>query len=112
MTHVTRTPHLLAGDSVRVQTRDRDFHFSFLHRDEAVPLIHQLANLAMRKLINDDSYQQDLDLLLKKSKNVPKKPSFLKRDLDAKKRSEQFRTAFQVPNNEKLDGQVRGFFMS
>ena len=106
VTDVPRTPSLLAGDSIRVNTREKKYDFTFLHRGEAVPLIQQFGNLAMRKLINDDSYQQDLDLLLKRSKNVPKKASFLKRDLDAKKRSEQFRISFQLPNTEKLDGQV------
>ncbi len=57
---------------------------------------------------NETGYQQDLDLLIKRSRNVPKKASFLKRDLDAKKASEEFRIIFQVPNVEKLDGQVIG----
>ena len=34
---------------------------------------------------------EDIDLLLKRSKNVPKKSSFLKRDLDARKDSEAYR---------------------
>jgi hypothetical protein len=32
-----------------------------------------------------------MDLFLKKSRNVPEKPSFIKRDLDAKKNSEHYR---------------------
>ena len=61
----------------------------------------------MRKLISEDSFQQDLDLLLKRSKNVPKKPSFLKRDLDARKNSEAYRALFCLPIQEKLDGKGR-----
>jgi len=61
----------------------------------------------MRRLMEDrGSYQQDLDLLLKRSRNVPKKASLIKRDLDAKVASEKYRSLFHVPVSEKLDGQV------
>ena len=75
-------------------------------------LIRQLANLGMRKLISEDSYHQDLNLLLKRSKNVPKKSSFLKRDLDARKDSEAYRVMFCLPAGEKLDGRVECFLFT
>ncbi len=113
VTHVEKSANLLRPDTICISTRDHSHFFGmFLHRsNEAYELIRQLANLAMRKLIDDDSAPHrdlgfDLDLLKKRCKNVPKKASFLKRDLDARKKSEEFRLQFQMPNSEKLDGQV------
>merc|ERR1719210_2411778 len=66
----------------------------------------------MRKLISDtESYHQDLNLLLKKSKNVPKK-SFIKRDLDARKKTEAYICKFSLPLEEKLDGKVDCFLFT
>ena len=97
-----------------LQLRSESWVFS-MYNGECYDLISQLANLGMRKLISEDSYHQvwifhfwwwwkwgilcwnikvinqDIDLLLKRSKNVPKKTSFLKRDLDARKDSEAYR---------------------
>lgn len=58
------------------------------------------------RLIDDKpgSFNIDKDLLTKLSKNVPKKPSFLKRDLDARKQSNLYTLRFRLPQTEKLDG--------
>jgi len=79
----------------------------FMKTSETFNLIEQLANLAMKQLISDDGQMQfivDRNLASKKSKNVPKKPSFLKRDLDARALSESYRITFRLPSDEKLDG--------
>lgn len=60
------------------------------------------------RLIDEKSgFHEDKDLLTKLSKNVPKKPSFLKRDLDARALSEAYRLAFHLPSSEKLDGRTK-----
>lgn len=57
------------------------------------------------RLIDDKrSFNEDKDLINKLSKNVPKKASFLKRDLDARAQSEAYRLMFRLPATEKLDG--------
>ncbi|KMQ95815.1 tbc1 domain family member 9 [Lasius niger] len=69
--------------------------------------MEQLTNIAMKRLIDEKSgFNEDRDLLNKLSKNVPKKPSFLKRDLDARAHSEAYRLQFRLPGAEKLDGSI------
>lgn len=43
------------------------------------------------RLISEESFETDTELVNKLSKNVPKKPSYLKRDLDARAHSEAYR---------------------
>merc|ERR1719471_578811 len=110
VTDIQKKPGLLQ-ETVKVSTRSESWVFS-MYNGECYDLIRQLANLGMRKLISEDSYHQDIDLLLKRSKNVPKKSSFLKRDLDARKDSEAYRVRFCLPVGEKLDGRVECFLFT
>ncbi|XP_063851572.1 TBC1 domain family member 9-like isoform X1 [Scylla paramamosain] len=99
------TNALIFPDSIRVSTRDHEHYFSMLLRKkETYELMEQLANMAMKQLINDEEFSEDKDLLTKVSKKVPKKPSFLKRDLDARAHSDAYRSKFRLPLSEKLDG--------
>ena len=117
VTKVEKSRNWVAPDSVKIQTREGDFYFGmFLNRSkEAFELMTQLADLAMRKLIDTEDtvcekprcLGQDLSLLTKSSKNHPKTASFLKRDLAARQKTEEFCLKFQVPKHEKLDGQVQ-----
>ncbi|XP_045785800.1 TBC1 domain family member 9 isoform X2 [Maniola jurtina] len=107
VTELAKTNSLLFPDSIKVVTRDGEHYFTmFLKKNETFALMQQLANIAMKELIDDKSgtFNIDKDLLTKLSKNVPKKPSFLKRDLDARKQSNLYTLRFRLPHTEKLDG--------
>ncbi|CAG9825643.1 unnamed protein product [Phaedon cochleariae] len=99
---------LILPDSMQLVTREKVYNFSmFLSRNETFSLMEQLVDLAMKRLIDDKrSYSEDKELLNKLSKNVPKKASFLKRDLDARAQSEAYRLMFRLPSTEKLDGSI------
>ncbi|XP_050344939.1 TBC1 domain family member 9 isoform X3 [Nymphalis io] len=107
VTELAKTNSLLFPDSIKVVTRDGEHYFTmFLKKNETFALMQQLANIAMKQLIDDKSgsFNIDKDLLTKLSKNVPKKASFLKRDLDARKQSNLYTLRFRLPHTEKLDG--------
>ena len=59
MTSVDKSNNLMFPDSVCVSTRESDFHFGMFlggqAAGEAHDLISQLANLAMRKLIDENA---------------------------------------------------------
>ncbi|XP_974316.4 TBC1 domain family member 9 isoform X2 [Tribolium castaneum] len=95
-------------DSIKIATREKEYHFSmFLTKNETFKLMEQLVDLAMKRLIDDKrSFSEDKELLHKLSKNVPKKASFLKRDLDARAQSDAYKLMFRLPSSEKLDGSI------
>lgn len=113
---IRKTNQILFPDSICLVTREdtgehagtKEHYFSmFLQKKETFTLMQQLINFAMKRLIDDKStFYEDKELLTKLSKNVPKKTSFLKRDLDARALSEAYRLAFHLPSTEKLDGRT------
>ena len=99
------------GHGVTVETREGSWRFS-LYNKEGYELISQLSDLAMHKLISDtNSYHPNLELLLKETKNIITK-SFVQRDLDARKKTEDFISQFSLPVEEKLDGKVECFLFT
>ena len=95
----------LLQSSINISTRSSKHVFSLFNK-EGYDLIFQLANMGAKRIYSEPVYEKDEALLKKKSKNVPKKSSFLKRDLDAKKESEIYRNLFCLPSTEILDGKV------
>ncbi|CAG5123664.1 unnamed protein product, partial [Candidula unifasciata] len=98
----------LLPDSIKVSTRDASHYFSMLlHSNETFSIMEQLANLAMKQLMQEPGFQEDKSLVAKlKSVKKRRRISILRRDLDAKARSEKFRLAFQLPVTEKLDSDM------
>ncbi|KAG7333745.1 hypothetical protein KOW79_002152 [Hemibagrus wyckioides] len=104
ITQLEKNATLLLPDMVRVSTRCSEHVFSvFLNINETFKLMEQLANIAMRQLLDNKGFEQDRSLPKLKRKS-PKKVSALKRDLDARAKSERYRTLFRLPKDEKLDG--------
>ncbi|XP_060782487.1 TBC1 domain family member 9 [Neoarius graeffei] len=104
ITQLEKNATLLLPDMVRVSTRCSEHVFSvFLNINESFKLMEQLANIAMRQLLDNKGFEQDRSLPKLKRKS-PKKVSALKRDLDARAKSERYRTLFRLPKDEKLDG--------
>uniref|UniRef100_A0A8C3J8A0 TBC1 domain family member 9B n=1 Tax=Calidris pygmaea TaxID=425635 RepID=A0A8C3J8A0_9CHAR len=103
VTQLEKNATLLFPECIKVSTRDNELYFSmFLNINETFKLMEQLANIAMRQLLDNESFLQD------KSLPKPRKPlkniSALKRDLDARAKNECYRATFRLPKDECLDG--------
>uniref|UniRef100_A0A8C2IJJ6 TBC1 domain family member 9 n=1 Tax=Cyprinus carpio TaxID=7962 RepID=A0A8C2IJJ6_CYPCA len=104
ITQLEKNATLLLPDMLCVSTRCSEHVFSvFLNINETFKLMEQLANIAMRQLLDNKGFEQDRSLPKLKKKS-PKKVSALKRDLDARAKSERYRALFRLPKDEKLDG--------
>ncbi|XP_013920748.1 PREDICTED: TBC1 domain family member 9 isoform X1 [Thamnophis sirtalis] len=104
ITQLEKNATLLLPDVIKVSTRSSQHFFSvFLNISETFKLMEQLANIAMRQLLDNEGFEQDKSLPRLKKKS-PKKVSALKRDLDARAKSERYRALFRLPKDEKLDG--------
>lgn len=100
---------ILLSNGIRVTTRNGSYHFyMFVNLEETSKLIEQLTNFAMQCLLSkSDEFKMDnLPALDKKSNK--KIVSQLKRDLDAKTKSELYRNQFRLPGRELLNGTVQG----
>ncbi|RNA31980.1 TBC1 domain family member 9 isoform X2, partial [Brachionus plicatilis] len=97
----------LLSTGIKISTRNGSFNFyMFLNIDDTYKLIQQLTNFAVQNLLSkSQEFKKDLLPNLDK-KSATKFVSHLKRDLDAKARSESFRTMFRLANAEMLDGNV------
>uniref|UniRef100_A0A8C1RK51 TBC1 domain family, member 9 (with GRAM domain) n=1 Tax=Cyprinus carpio TaxID=7962 RepID=A0A8C1RK51_CYPCA len=103
VTQLDKNATLVFPESIRVSTRGTEHFFSmFLNINETFKLMEQLANIAMRQLLDNESFSADRSLPkpCKTLKNV----SALKRDLDARAKNERYRALFRLTQDERLDG--------
>uniref|UniRef100_A0A8C5E8B3 TBC1 domain family member 9 n=2 Tax=Gouania willdenowi TaxID=441366 RepID=A0A8C5E8B3_GOUWI len=99
ITQLEKSATLLLPDAIKVSTRNKEHVFSvFLNINETFKLAEQLANIAMRQLLDNKGFEEDRSLPKLKKKS-PKKV-----DLDARAKSERYRALFRLPKDEKLDG--------
>uniref|UniRef100_A0A672NRX8 TBC1 domain family member 9 n=1 Tax=Sinocyclocheilus grahami TaxID=75366 RepID=A0A672NRX8_SINGR len=89
VTQLEKNATLLLPDMVLVSTRCSEHVFSvFRNINETFKLMEQLANIAMRQLLDNKGFEQD--------RCLPK--------LKKKAKSERYRALFRLPKDEKLDG--------
>ncbi|TDG95833.1 hypothetical protein EPR50_G00244790, partial [Perca flavescens] len=103
VTRLEKNATLVFPESVRVSTRHSEHFFSmFININDTFRLMEQLANIAMRQLLDNEAFAADRSLpkACKTLKNV----SALKRDLDARAKNERYRAMFRLTQDERLDG--------
>uniref|UniRef100_UPI0037E83F47 TBC1 domain family member 9B isoform X3 n=1 Tax=Semicossyphus pulcher TaxID=241346 RepID=UPI0037E83F47 len=103
VTQLEKNATLVFPESVRVSTRHTEHFFSmFLNINDTFKLMEQLANIAMRQLLDNEAFAADLSL--PKPTKTLKNVSALKRDLDARAKNERYRMMFRLTQDERLDG--------
>ncbi|XP_069844644.1 TBC1 domain family member 8 isoform X2 [Dipodomys merriami] len=94
-----RTSNVFLTDTIRITTQNKERDFSmFLNLDEVFRIMEQLADVTLRRLLDNEVFDLDPDL---------QEPSQItKRDLEARAQNEFFRAFFRLPRKEKLQAVV------
>lgn len=94
-----RTTNVFLTDTIRITTQNKERDFSmFLNLDEVFKIMEQLADVTLRRLLDNETFDLDPDL---------QEPSQItKRDLEARAQNEFFRAFFRLPRQEKLHAVV------
>ncbi|XP_037990832.1 TBC1 domain family member 8 isoform X1 [Motacilla alba alba] len=90
-----RTSNVFMTDTVRVTTANKERDFStFLNISEAFRIMEQLADVTLRRLLDNEIFELDPGL--------QDPTQITKRDLEARAQNEFFRAFFRLPRKEKL----------
>uniref|UniRef100_A0A8C5MDQ0 TBC1 domain family member 8 n=1 Tax=Leptobrachium leishanense TaxID=445787 RepID=A0A8C5MDQ0_9ANUR len=90
-----RTSNVLMADIIRVTTCGKEREFSmFLDINEVFRVIEQLADVTVRRLLDNELFELDT--------NLQEPTQITKRDLEARAQNEFFRALFKLPRKEKL----------
>ncbi|XP_067160312.1 TBC1 domain family member 8B isoform X7 [Apteryx mantelli] len=90
-----KTSNVILTESIHVCSHGEDHYFSmFLHINETFLLMEQLANYAVRRLFDKETFENDLVL------HDPLQ--ITKRGLESRAHSEQFSAFFRLPKEETL----------
>lgn len=113
ITLIEKTNSLIFTQTIVLTTKHQNHEFSMFSKpNETYALIEQLANLAMKQIMNNEDFDLSPtssvirpELVTSLRDNQAKgKPPILKRELDARALSETYRRIFRLPSKEKLDG--------
>uniref|UniRef100_A0A8C8SB92 TBC1 domain family member 8 n=1 Tax=Pelusios castaneus TaxID=367368 RepID=A0A8C8SB92_9SAUR len=90
-----RTSNVFMSDIIRITTSSKERDFSmFLNIDEAFRIMEQLADITLRRLLDNEIFELDPSL--------QDPTQITKRDLEARAQKEFFRAFFRLPGKEKL----------
>ncbi|KAM8786022.1 TBC1 domain family member 8 isoform 1-T1 [Rhynchonycteris naso] len=94
-----KTSNVFLTATIRITTHRKERDFSmFLNLEEVFMLMEQLADVTLRRLLDNEGFDLDPDL---------QEPSRItKRDLEARAQNEFFRAFFRLPRQEKLHAVV------
>ncbi|KAK1167672.1 TBC1 domain family member 8-like [Acipenser oxyrinchus oxyrinchus] len=95
VTKLERSSTSFITDTIRVTTRSKERHFSmFLSIDEAFRIMEQLADITIRRLLDNEVFELDQSL---------QEPAHItKRVLEERAQKEYFRALFRLPWQERL----------